>query len=200
MSRDGESTQPSLLSRVRDPADREAWREFEARYGNLIVGYARRCGLQLCDAEDVRQNVLLNLSRSMPGFRYLPARGRFRSYLGKAVRGAVVRHQARHTAAQCSLSNDVLQNLAAADSPEFDGLWEQEWLDHHCRLAMNTLRRTCDPQTLVIFERLLGGESAADIARSCQLTPEAVRQAKQRVKERLRGIVAAQIQDEDADA
>ncbi len=31
------STHPSLLSRVRDPADGGAWREFESQYGPLIL-------------------------------------------------------------------------------------------------------------------------------------------------------------------
>jgi len=91
-----ESTHPSLLARVRDPADRAAWRQFEARYGPLILGFCRSVGLQLADAEDVRQEVMLSLSRAMPAFTYSRQAGRFRSYLGAAVRHAVIRHAERH--------------------------------------------------------------------------------------------------------
>ena len=51
-------TRASLLIRLRRPADEAAWREFDAAYSELIVRYCRRLGLQLADAEDVRQLVL----------------------------------------------------------------------------------------------------------------------------------------------
>ena len=80
-----ESTHPSLLTRVRDPADRVAWREFEARYGPLIVGYCRSLGLQLTDAEDVCQEVMLSLSHALPGFRYDQETGSWLSMSGVNV-------------------------------------------------------------------------------------------------------------------
>src|SRR3954469_2676729 len=92
---DWTSTHPSLLERLRDAGDAAAWREFDRRYGELIVRYARARGLQQADAEDVRQAVLLSLSRSMPRFEYSPARGRFRHYLGRVVRNAVSRWGSR---------------------------------------------------------------------------------------------------------
>src|SRR5262249_5091882 len=84
---------PSLLDRRRDPADAAGWGEFDRMYGELIVRYCRGRGLQLADAEDVRQIVLWNLSKAMPGFRYSRERGRFRDYLGRAVRNAIWRRR-----------------------------------------------------------------------------------------------------------
>src|SRR5688572_18449843 len=57
-------TRPSLLKRVRDPRDAEAWRQFEGRYGELVLAYCRARGLQPCDAEDVRQLVMAKLVSS----------------------------------------------------------------------------------------------------------------------------------------
>ena len=71
-----ESTHPSLLSRVRDPANAGAWREFESLYGSLILGYCRRLGLQLSDAEDVRQVVMTDLSTALPKFALEPLCGK----------------------------------------------------------------------------------------------------------------------------
>ncbi|MCA9253978.1 MAG: sigma-70 family RNA polymerase sigma factor, partial [Phycisphaerales bacterium] len=76
-----DTTRASLLLRIRDPDDQRAWREFDGAYGELIVRYCRARGLQLVDAEDVRQLVMLNLSRSIPRFEYQPEVGRFRDYL-----------------------------------------------------------------------------------------------------------------------
>ena len=54
-----DTTQPSLLSRVRDLADHAAWREFDAKYRDLILGYCRRRGLQASDADRAMRRILL---------------------------------------------------------------------------------------------------------------------------------------------
>ncbi|MDA0666364.1 MAG: hypothetical protein O3A95_09370 [Planctomycetota bacterium] len=71
-------TRPSLLLRLRDASDEKAWNEFDDTYRGLILGYCRRRGLQHGDAEDVRQMVMMNLSKAAQGsFAYNPERGRF---------------------------------------------------------------------------------------------------------------------------
>ena len=57
-----DTTHPSLLARIQDLDDHAAWREFDARYRDLILRYCRRKGLQPSDAEYVRQIVMLNLA------------------------------------------------------------------------------------------------------------------------------------------
>src|SRR5437763_3005071 len=51
-------TRPSLLVRIRDAADREAWRQFVELYAPLVYRFARRRGLQDADAADLTQAVL----------------------------------------------------------------------------------------------------------------------------------------------
>ncbi|MBI5865627.1 MAG: sigma-70 family RNA polymerase sigma factor, partial [Planctomycetes bacterium] len=148
-----ETTQPSLLARVRDPNDHAAWREFDAKYRDLILGYCRVRGLQPSDAEDVRQIVLLNLTRSLPGFEYDPQKGRFRHYLGRAVKNGIARHFERRQGDQ-AFDTAVLATAAAPDEIERDQVWEHEWVDHHYRLAMATIRATFDPRSVEVFEAL----------------------------------------------
>ncbi len=69
-----ETTRPSLLRRLRDPQDHDAWREFDARYGELVLRYCLSRGLQHSDGEDVRQMVMLSLSRTLRSFEYSPRR------------------------------------------------------------------------------------------------------------------------------
>jgi RNA polymerase sigma-70 factor (ECF subfamily) len=185
---------------LRDANDVLAWREFDARYGALVVAYCRSRGLQFSDAEDVRQFVMLNLCRTLPGFEYQPARGRFRNYLGCVVRNAVARHMRRHTGSEQALPIDGLDAPADPEPDEGDGLWEQEWVRHHCRRAMMTLRQTHDPHSIEIFERLLAGDPIQHVADRFSTTAEAVRKTKQRLRDALREIVDRQIREEDTDA
>ena len=194
---DTEATRPSLLSRVRDPGDHDAWREFEARYGELLLRYARRRGLMESDAEDVRQVVLLDLSRSLRRFQYSPERGRFRDYLGRCVQNAVSRFRARQDPAQIALSSSVMAAVPANDESGAEAQWEREWVSHHYRLAMKVVRRTFDPRSVEIFDRILAGDAIKAIAASYGMTSQAVHQVKQRIRNRLRELVAVQTREED---
>lgn len=192
-----ETTRPSLLVRVRDPKDEEAWRTFEGRYRELIRRYCRGRGLQTADAEDVSQLVLLALARALPGFRYLPERGRFRDYLGRVTANAIARHFRSPVRSARLLETSVLDEITTVSDEPLEPAWLDEWTQHHLGLAMRAVRASTQPETLAIFERLLAGESVADVARATGSTTEAVHKVKQRVGERLRLEVERQIRDEE---
>jgi RNA polymerase sigma-70 factor (ECF subfamily) len=192
-----DTTNPSLLERVRDAGDTAAWRQFDGRYGPLVLGYCRARGLQLSDAEDVRQQVMLSLSRALPGFAYDRSRGRFRDYLARVVRNAVARRRACHTASITTLSNNELDALTRAPQCLADEEWERQWAHHHCRRALAALRPVETSRNLAVLERLLAGRSSAAIADELGLTAEAVRKIKQRLRERLRALVVAQLAEEE---
>jgi len=79
-------TRPSLLVRVRDPADGPAWVQFVDIYAPLIYGYARKRGLQDADAADVTQEVLQAVAPAIRRLDYDPRRGSFRGWLFTIVR------------------------------------------------------------------------------------------------------------------
>ena len=84
-------TRPSLLLRLRDPADTASWRSFVDVYGPLVYGLCRRGGLRHEDAEDVTQEVFGRVAKAIRAFEYQPEVGRFRSWLGTLVRNEVNR-------------------------------------------------------------------------------------------------------------
>ena len=192
-----ETTHPSLLSRLRDPDDEKAWREFDARYSELIRRFGKRRGLQAADAEDVAQIVLLALSRSMRSFRLDPARGRFRDYLGRVVNNAIQRQLSRPSRQVRVLEESVLDALADPGTDPLEPAWHDEWRKHHLRLAMRAVREAFKPDSLAVFERLLAGASVPDAAAAFGTTPEAVQKIKQRIGQRLREEIERQIQDEE---
>src|SRR5262249_62274237 len=74
-------TRLTLLARLREtPTDRAAWAEFVDRYGRQGYAWGRQRRLQQADAEDVTQNVLLDLARQLRAFVYRPAWS-FRAWL-----------------------------------------------------------------------------------------------------------------------
>lgn len=191
------TTRPSLLSRLRDPRDAEAWQEFDVAYRDLIRRYCARSGLQVSDTEDVCQLVLLALVRSLPRFHFDPGRGRFRNYLGRIVKNCIFQQRARQEDAARSLEDCVEATLASASDDPVEAGWDEEWSNHHLRRAMRAVRASCKPASLVIFERLLRGQSVETVADSCRTTPEAVYKVKQRIGERLKLEIQRQIREEE---
>jgi RNA polymerase sigma-70 factor (ECF subfamily) len=195
-------THASLLSRLRNPDDADAWQQFDRTYRDLILRYCHRKGLQHWDAEDVRQTVLLRISSVLKsGFRYEPRLGKFRSYLGRVVVNTIVAFLRRPNplpgAVEEWVDDQVSQPFAPGQGEDTDAEWEEEWRYHHLRLAMAQLEDHVDPRNLEIFQRLLRGESTADVAERFAMTRQAVHKVKQRFRDRLRILIAEQIRDED---
>ncbi len=192
----GNTTRTTLLIRVQNADDSAAWDEFEARYKDLVYNYCRSRGLQAADCEDVQQLVWMHLSRGMRNFEYDPGKGRFRDYLGCIVRNAISRHFRREDQAKTPLDTTLLAILSG-DQLGSDHEWEREWVDHHYRLAMSTLQQTFEPKSVLMFERLLAGQSVSEIARSFKTSEQSVHKVKQRIRARLKELIAEQIREED---
>lgn len=194
------ATRLSLLVRARDPTDAAAWAELEQRYRDLVYHYALARGLQLCDADDVCQIVFLRLSKYLRRFDYAPARGRFRSYLGAIVRHVISDQKfgpdsRPRPVGESEVTLNEVPDPRLADSDE---RWEQEWVNHHCRLALATLRRTFEPRSVAVFEALLAGASTESVAAQRGMSIDAVVKIRQRVRARMQELIESQIRDEEA--
>jgi RNA polymerase sigma-70 factor (ECF subfamily) len=190
------STHVSLLARLADGDDPAAWWEFHDRYRELLLGFARRCGLQPIDCDDVAQEVLLNLTRSMPGFRYDPTRGKFRSYLKTAVVHAVSRHSSRSLREEVLDGAEVDEHASRTDSG-LEALWEEEWRRHHVRHAMCRLASEFNETDRMAFtDYALRDRAAAETARLLGVSVDRVYQAKSRILRRLGELIAGQVSDE----
>jgi RNA polymerase sigma-70 factor (ECF subfamily) len=117
-------TRPSLLARIRDLSDSQAWGQFVESYAPVVLAYALRHGLQEADADDLAQEVFRAVARAAPQLRYDPARGRFRAWLF-----TITRNKLRNLlAAQKRHNGDgrlpgLLVQQPAEDEAE---LWERE--------------------------------------------------------------------------
>lgn len=197
------TTHASLIVRLATPegGSAAAWREFEERYGELIRSFARRRGLQPADCDDVLQEVLLAVARNVGdgpengGFRYDPARGKFRSYLKTIAVRAIARRFRQNRGAAVQQTEE--QALEVATDPAVETEWEREWRQYHLRMAMRTLRVEFSQTDLAIFEAYAGeGCEAEEVARELDVSLDRIYQAKSRILRRLRQIIAAQIEVE----
>jgi len=192
-----QTTQTSLLSRVRNPQDHAAWRELEGRYREFLVSFCRQRGLQLADADDVAQAVFVSLFQSLPQFIYDPKRGRFRDYLYRCVRNAISEHARRRIGGHRPLDTSVEAALASPGEDGDAALWHAEWVAHHYRLAMAQVRRDFDARNVEMFDRNVNGESVAALAAAYDVSEEQVYSARRRIRERMQELIEAQVREED---
>ncbi len=200
-------TQHTLIARLRDPNDEIAWTRFEQGYRELVVRFAMKQGLQPSDAEDVAQAVFQSLLSAMQGFTLDRSKGRFRDYLFRAVRNEVSRQAGKRrpiSASECLIevkdgfvSTQIEQAADPTSEAEAHRAFENEWIDHHFRMAFTEIRRTFSPDSVAIFERLLAGTSIESTAEAFATTTQAVHKVKQRIRDRMQELVSAQIAEEE---
>jgi RNA polymerase sigma-70 factor (ECF subfamily) len=181
------ATRRTLLRRVRDPSDREAWEEFFELYAPLLENYARAHGLGRSDAEEVRDQCLEVLARKLPAFEYERGRGSFKAWLHGLVRGKVIDlARARKVRPRASVE---LGTLADARSDP-DGLWERQWRAEHLRYALGRVRDAESPERFQAFELLLVEDlPVAEVARRTGLAPPQIYKLKAALLRRVRAIL-----------
>jgi RNA polymerase sigma-70 factor (ECF subfamily) len=178
------TTNPSLLIRLRDVQDQQAWALFVEVYGPVIFSYCRRRNLQVSDASDVSQEVFAVLSRSLPTFEYQSERGRFRDWLGLVTHRELIRFWKRKERA--------LRVHAKSGHMEVETIEDTEgWENHfHSELLQQSLKRvkgSFESETWQIFERIwIKGETASEVANSLGIKIGSVYVAKSRVLKSLR--------------
>lgn len=191
---DPQPTRPSLLLRIRDAGDAASWEDFAAVYGPIIRGYCRRRGLQEADAADMGQEVLSQVARSIAGFEYLPARGRFRDWLGRVTRNKITRFFEIRGREGSALETDNPSALLE-DSGE-DAEWSAEYHSRILKVALERIRDDFENKTWEAFERIWCSDCPApEVARTLGMTIDSVYAAKSRVLRRLRMEVLALADD-----
>jgi RNA polymerase sigma-70 factor (ECF subfamily) len=162
------NTSATMLARVQNPADREAWNEFVARYGPRIKQWCRRWNVQEADAEDVTQEVLLRLAQKMRDFRYDPSRS-FRAWLKTVTHHAwrnFVDSQRKGVGSGDSAIQSLLNAVEAPDTlvEHLDEEFERALTEE----AMTRVRARVAPHTweafrLLVFDQLPGAEVATRV-------------------------------------
>jgi len=178
-------TRTSLLFQLRTGANDATWREFVAVYQPLIRQTARQRGVPASDIDDIVQDVLVQVLRSISSFRYQRTRGRFRNWLRRITINKI--HDARRRRSDTNFLEDP------GEIPDNTGEdhWEREFRSRLVRCALWAVQRESEVRTWTCFaEHALKRRTAADVARELSLSENAVYVNCSRVLSRVRGFCA----------
>ena len=161
------TTRLSLLLRLRDPKDHDAWVEFVSLYEPAIYRVLRKTGLQDADALEVLQELFLAVNRNIGRWEHGTERGSFRGWLRRVTRNLVVswvRRQKRQVTTSSVDLDALLESPPAVDGPETDE-FDRELRRALFHLASEQVRAEVRPQTWQAFgEVAVSGTSVAEAA------------------------------------
>lgn len=181
-------TRPSLLLRIRDARDIEAWSSFADIYSPLVRRFALRNGLQEADADDLAQEVMAAVAKAIGTWQYDPAAGRFRSWLFTIARNKLNDGLARGRR-QPTGSGDTTfhQRLSETPAPAEVEDWDREYEERLFHWAAQVVKGRVQSQTWEAFWRTtVEGREAADVAAALGVSVGSVYVAKNRVVAKLR--------------
>ncbi len=188
---DPPTTHPSLLVRLRDPRDAEAWSQFVDVYSPVIYGHARRRGLQDADAADLTQDVLGAVAAALARRDYDPKRGPFRGWLFTVVRNRTRDFIAHARLRRASGDPAVRRLLDEQPAPERESAeWDEEYRQRLFAWAADQVRGEVREATWQAFWRTaVDGRPVRATADELGLTAAAAYLARSRVMARLRAAV-----------
>jgi RNA polymerase sigma-70 factor (ECF subfamily) len=170
------------------PDDPATWSEFVEWYGRKIYVWCRAWGLQEADAQDVTQEVFLNLSVRMHAFRYDP-QGSFRAWLKTLTHHAWQDYLARQQRpGPGSRSESAIERLAAIEARDDLARRLAEAFDEELlKEAAARVRLRVEPRTWDAFHLLaIEGRSGAEVARHLEMKVATVFVARSKVQRMLR--------------
>lgn len=183
-------TSATLLERLRDPRDTDAWGRLVALYAPLIRVWAERLNVRGADADDLVQEVMAVVVRRFPDFVHPERPGAFRGWLRAiAANCARTMWKARKMNPTAPGGSDFGSYLARLEDPadNFARAWEREHDLHVTRKLLERIKSDFEPRTWELFGRfVLDGLSADEVASEVGVSANAVYIAKSRVLARLR--------------
>jgi RNA polymerase sigma-70 factor (ECF subfamily) len=181
------TTRATLLHRVRDAGDAQAWSEFFELYAPLLESYARAFGCRPADAEELRDRCLLVVAERMSDFRYERSKGSFKSWLHRIARDKVV-DWLRRPREERAPTEALLAVPDAHEGP--DAVWEREWRAEHLRFALAEARRDAGAELAERMDLLLDDSlCAAEIGARTGWNANQVYKARASVLQRVREVL-----------
>ena len=183
-------TRPSLLLRLRNPQDEQAWREFLEIYEPLIERLARRRGLQHADARELVQEVLVAVSGAIDRWDPDETKGSFRGWLSTIARNLTInllKREGRTTRGTGDSEFARLMNEQPDPVGENTALFDLEYRRRLFQFAAEHVREQFEEATWQAFWKTsVEQQPLVDVCEELGLSRGAIYVARSRVMAKLR--------------
>jgi RNA polymerase sigma factor (sigma-70 family) len=184
------TTRQSLIVRLHDRRDLQAWEEFVALYSPLIRSVARAKGLQDADACEVVQDVMIAIVKAIPNYECSSQIGSFRRWLTTIARNKTLNRLTRVPVDVAKRSADVEMgdlSCSIVQSESNQHILDSDWKKQIFVLAAQHVRARIQPATWSAFwMTAIEDRSGEDVAKELGLSIGAVYVARSRVLAKIR--------------
>lgn len=183
-------TRLSLILRLPDKGDLEAWEQFLELYRPIVFRVARSRGLQSADAEELTQDVMMSVARSVQNWDPDRSKGRFRDWLFKIVRNWIIKYLTRRKHKILGTGDSGFPRFIEehyVQDDDLEQIIELEYQREVFRWAAKQVQQQVRPETWQAFWLTsMLGLSTEEVAAKLNLSTGAVHIARSRVRGRLR--------------
>lgn len=189
----GPETRPSLLIRLRNSRDDQAWAEFTALYEPVVYRMCKTRGMQDADAREVVQEVLMSVATAIGRFD-IDSAGSFRGWLSRIARNATVDHFRRHKRSGSAEGAQALDQVPATEQleEEFDRSRREQLFRWAAGLVR---RRTGEVNWMAFWKTSVDGQSIAETAAELGISEGSVYVARCRILKRIRELVRDRLEE-----
>lgn len=184
------TTDVRLIAALSDRRRHEEWAEFCEIYGPAILAWLSRRGIGRDEAQDVCQQVWINVLRGVERFEDDGAPASFRRWLMRLARNAAIdccRERAKRPAT-CEQSGVWLQLCQDAEDDPLG--WEQQYRTAVFRRAADIARKeVSEKHWRAFWQTAVEGRPTPAVAKSLAMSVGAVYVAKGRVLKLISGYV-----------
>ena len=153
-------TRESLLSRLKDWEDDESWREFFGIYRKLLFSFAVKAGLSEQESEEVVQETVISVARTIKEFQYDPKRCSFKSWLrhlaqkriADSFRRRARQPQMKETAHAGTARTAAIERIPDPGAVNLDELWEEEWQKELLEAAITRVKAEVSSEQYQMFD------------------------------------------------
>jgi len=191
----GTDTNTTLLGRVMSLDDHQAWGDFFDLYCPMLRAQALKAGLSWEEANDLLQEVFIELVRRIPIFAYNRRKGSFRAWLRRLTRWRIINVLQKPRPTFVPLESVVSESGDSTQIPDnflvqpndLDETEEQARKQRIFETALHTLRQKLSPTQVQVLESCIVQQRAtAQVADSLQIDPARVSVMKYRFLAALR--------------
>jgi RNA polymerase sigma-70 factor (ECF subfamily) len=175
--------------RAKNQGDQAAWEDFVRYYREFIHMVLNQMGLRSGDVDDLVQDILIQIWKSLPNHIYDKDRAQFRTWLSRLIRNQVRNHyrttkrrDRKHAAMVETGEEDY---IAVVTEPEVERIIQQEWEVHIIQLAIENIKQLFSERSIKAFSMSIDGFDTTEIADHLGVKPNSVVKLKSRVKARL---------------
>ena len=185
-----EKTTTALLNGLHDTGNLQAWTDLDARCRPIMLGVARQIGLRESEAEDAVQAAMMSFLEAYRKGQYQRERGRLSAFMITILRSrAIDALRKRNRNHEIESAPDAIARISDA---ELTRIWFFERQNQLLDRALDELRGSGTEERMLSAFELFGvrGVDIGEVTTSLGMTREEVYNAKYRVTQRLRPIVA----------